>query len=349
MPINQIGDDGAVIGYKPHLEYQKALNVSPTTENTTSNDKNTNYSGEIEYSSTLSAFEQALPSGALNAIEASLNLLERLISSLQKDYSQGNWGEFNDVSTLVSAIKGGSKDFVEKFVEFHSQNINASIIPELIMYISESEERLKTLSFTLKNLYYGQENITVEEAKEIDKTLVAQLKHFEATQEIAKINYFSLAMDATLNRAVSVYTYGVNKECMKIAEIPHKQDSSSVPTSQAGLIKELYGEINNDIHARKTAYTDQQSIEIMQKALYNYYIKRGRTIELYHLFDGRDEEIMIGRKLIERQKAVNNALLNVSRVLNGHTYHLSEMTKLEQEKNFLMNIYSSLNYNTDNL
>ena len=349
MPINQIGDDGAVIGYKPTLEYQKALNVSPTAESIASNDKNTNYSGEVEYSSTLSAFEQALPSSALSAIDASLNLLERLITSLQKDYLQGNWGEFSDVSALVSAIKGGSKDFVTKFVEFHSQNINASIIPELIVYISESEERLKTLSSTLRNLYYGQENITTKEAKEIDKALVTQLKHFEATQEIAKINYFSLAMDATLNRSVSVYTYGVNKECMKIAEIPHKQDSSTVPTSQTELVKELYSEINDDIHTRKTAYTDQQSIEIMQKALYNYYIKRARAIELYHLLDGRHEEIMIGRKLVERQKAVDNALLNVGRVLNGHTYYLSEITKLEQEKNFLMNIYSSLNYNTDNL
>lgn len=346
MPINQIGDDGAVIGYKPNLEYKKSLNGTVTQETTSSDSKDTNYSGEVQYSTTLSAFQSALPSGSLQAINASINLLNRLIDTLQSKYQQGEWGEFSDISAFVMALKNNSRDFADKFVAFHSQNINASIIPELILHLTEAQERLNTVGTTLKALYYGRDNITYEEAAEIDSAFTNQLKQLEAAQDLAKINYYALAMDATLNRTVSVYTYSVNKECMKMAEIVDKPDDLNASLSQAQLIQKLYDEVNADIQNRKSWYNTQQSLEIMQKTLYNYYVKRAETLDLYDLLNGNTEIPLVGRKLVERQKDVDNALLNVARIMNGHVYYSSEITKASKEKNSLMNIYSHLSYNT---
>ena len=55
--INQLEDDGAVIGYKPTLEYNKKSNNNDTSEKEEqSSSSNTDYSGNTTYSQTLTNF-----------------------------------------------------------------------------------------------------------------------------------------------------------------------------------------------------------------------------------------------------------------------------------------------------
>ena len=98
---------------------------------------------------------------------------------------------------------------------------------------------------------------------------------------------------------------------------------------------------------RQIIYDEQQSVEIMQKTLYNYYSKRQEMIELYDLLDNNQSSVFIGQRVQNYQQQLDDAITNVNRSFVGNQYFLSEMVKLEREKYFLKNIYSSFNYNSD--
>lgn len=86
MPINQLNDDGAVIGYKPDLQYKKDRTV--TSDNTDT--ARTNYSGSITYTDTLSGFKDNCPSQALTDIAYVTENLKKLVDKLAKAFKNGN-------------------------------------------------------------------------------------------------------------------------------------------------------------------------------------------------------------------------------------------------------------------
>lgn len=343
MAINQLDDHGAVIGYKPDLQYKKELNqsVSPTEKT-----GDTDYSGQVQYSTTLNEFAENLPSNALGAIDFALNNMKQLVDKLSKSFHNGQWNQYGDISMLLSAVENGNQEYIDAFIERHHTDITGSIIPELIGKIYETQVRLKELSKVMRELYYGRHNITSEEAKEIDTGYLRKMQSYEASGETGKINYLGIAYDSILNRSISMYSYGANKGAMKIAHILNKKDESSADSSKASLIQKMFKEVNSELDYRSSAYEKQQSIEIMRKTLYNYYSARRDIIDLYSLMSQSPESIYFGRKVAEYQYNVDQALDNINRTFAGNQYYLSEIAKLEQEKHFLMNIYATFNYNS---
>ena len=93
MPINQLNDDGAVIGYKPDLQYKKDRTVASSNTDTA----RTNYSGSITYTDTLSGFKDSCPSQALTDIAYVTENLKKLVDKLAKAFKNGNWDKYNDI------------------------------------------------------------------------------------------------------------------------------------------------------------------------------------------------------------------------------------------------------------
>ena len=341
MPINQINDDGAVIGYKPDLQYKKDRTTTSEVSNTTG----TNYSGSITYTDTLLGFESNSPSKSLSDIEFVNSNLKKLVTKLSKAFNNGNWNQYNDISTLLSAVESNNEKYIQDFVDYHYGNINGSIIPELIQDIHDVQTRLDILDKIIKELYYGDENLTLEEIEEIDNTYISKLKSFEASDEKDKINYMAISYDSILCRSISMYAFNINKKAIDISNIIDKQDDVNVNPTKSSLVLKLFDDINEEINYRRSNYNPEQSVEIMQKTLYNYYEKRKNLIDLYDLIDSSDS-MYLKRKVTDYQKQVNDSIKEINKSFIGNQIYLQEKEKLEQEKHYLLNIYAQLNYNS---
>lgn len=343
MSINQLEDDGAVIGYSPTLQYNKEIKSEAEDSKSSSA---TDYSGKVTYSDTVNSFSNNLPSTSFNNIDYVIENMKLLIDKLSSYFKNGNWNQYGEISSLLSAIENNNEEYITEFINYHKNSITGSIVPELIGAIYNTEQRLQILSNVLKELYYGQQTLTTEEIKEIDKTYLEKIKSHEVSDNNAKINYLTLSYDSILNRSVSMYAFSANEQAIDIADVIVTSDNSSTNSSKAPLIKKMFADVNEAIDSRKYSYDKQQSVEIMKKTLYNYYIKRQELIDIYDLFSDNNESVFIGKRIQTYQKQMDDAIANINRSFVGNQYFLFEIVKLEREKHFLKNIYATFNYNS---
>lgn len=341
---DQLYDNGAVIGYKPKLEYQKKKDSS--FDESSSSEVDNASEQKITYSNTLTSFINNSPSMAIENLDFAIESMKTLIDQLSKAFTKGDWNQYGNISSLLSAIESKNNDYIQKFIDYHKDKLDGSIVPELIGLIYDTETRLEILDKLLKTLYYGQESITTEEAKAIDKSYVAKLKSFEVAGETEKINYMALAYDSLLSKSTSMYSFGVNEKAINITEIVDKKQDIHSDVSKLSLVQKLFNESNQGIKSREEAYKSQQDVEIIRKTLYNYYEKRKSLIEVYSLKSDAPDSDFVNQKAIEYAKEVEIAIENINRVYGGNQQHLEQMEQLESEKYFLLNIYGNFSYNS---
>lgn len=342
MSTSQINDDGAVIGYKPNLEYKKDNKATGKVNSSSSQSYNQE---KPSYSTTLNNFSNNLPSKALDDIDYVIQNMKTLIDELSKSFSDGGWTKYNQISALLSAVDNKNNKVINEFIIYHKDLINGDIVPELIGDIYNTQERLEILSQVLKKLYYGTENISTEDAQEKDKVYVEQLRTYETTEQ-SKVNYLSLSYDALLNRSVSIYAYSANKKAIETASIIKNDTIPNTVSTKKSLITDLFTDINQDITDREARYELQQSVEIMQKTLYNYYDKRSKMQDMYDLYTNNSSNFVLMNKVYEYEQNLMDAVTNVNRNFVGNQVHNSEINQLEKEKYELKKIYSELSYNS---
>ena len=343
MSVNQI-DDGAVIGYKPNLNYIKERSGVSLFKDTLTNTSDEDYDDEYEYTDTVNNFIDSCPSQALSDIDYTIENLKILIDKLSAAFKNGQWDKYNEISMLLTAIENNDKKYIKDFIEYHRNDISRSIVPELIHDVYYSKLRMEALNKALKELYYGDENISYEDAENIDNAYISQIKKYEQIDKKEKINYLSIYYDSMINKSVSSHAISVNKKIIDIVDIIDKSDNTNVNPTKVSLIKKIYDEVNDEIKYRDSSYNPEQNIEIMQKTLYNYYVKRKDLIDFYDLINA-SESIYLKRKLCTYRDEVNESIKEVNRAFIGNQIYLEEKQKLEEEKYYLLNIYANLNYN----
>ena len=134
---------------------------------------------------------------------------------------------------------------------------------------------------------------------------------------------------------------------MRISSIVKGTDDSKVQPSNINLIRNLYGEVNAELDSRLQTFNTQQGIDIVEKALYNYYHKRKSTLSLYSLLGNSKASSLFYGKLESKQKDVQESLENIGRTFRAYEVYTSNFDELEREKHFLKDIYSSFNYISD--
>ena len=336
----QLTDNGAVIGYQPRLEYTKEMNQKATSVSGT---KHTDASGAIQYSSTLSGLINNLPGATISDVEYVVGNIKSLIDKLADKFQPGSVEGYDNVTSLVNALAVSDMAYAHQFIEAHKHNINGSVVPELIGHLYSVAERMQVLGDILKELYYGTKDITQREMNEKDADAISRLKSLEASDNRCKINYVAISYDSMLNRAVSTESFAVNKQAIKMSKVPDANVDLTNDASHKKLIGQLYVDVNSDLDYRQEAFEIQQTVEILEKTLYNYYNRRNDYIGLYDICDGQEVSSM-GRRLGEYQRRCSRSLENIVRTLAGSQHYLSQMTELEQEKTNLMRNYSKLNY-----
>lgn len=346
---NQLDDEGAVIGYKPYLEYNKRYSANSNNIDDDASDdtdaSNSDYEDENEYSDTLANFENNLPSEAISNLDFAIESMKTIIDSLSQSFNKGNWNDYNDISSLVNAVNNNNTQYIDEFIDAHKNHISRSIIPELIGGVYNSKTRLERLQKILKELYYGDENLSTDKAEEFDNAHLHQLQTYEKSDK-SKINYLSIMYDARVNRSVSLYAFGANDKAITLSEVVDNDTTEIYDRSRSATIKKLFDEVNDEISYRENVYDNQQNIDIMEKTLYNYYNKRQELLTLYDLFNENSESIFTGDKIVKAQEEMDNIIKNLNASFIGHQYHLKEITDLESEKYHLMNIYAGFGGDT---
>ena len=403
----QLYDDGAIIGYRPQLEYNKELNDTSKTkrrgETTTESDDNYIFSG------CLNGFITNKPSDALKALEYAINNMEMLLdcltdkfvqerngenaiypqnlseleenydlngagtsisskneienvknsqytdpSTYKKQFSAQNkqknmqknakWPKNNDPYVLRSALDAGDTDFVNDFVDYHKYSDDGSIIPELMQNIHGAKENLGHISNNIKEMYYGDVNTDINSAISSDSSYLDTMKNAEKGDFSQIINYPAVFMDSILSKTVQIHAYKDNKDAIEIANVILKRDKGVSLPNNMDLVKHLLDEVNLKLDRRANSYNKIQSIELLQKSLYNYYEKRKYLNDLFELRStgSSSRSKFINNKIEEYADKTREALRDVNRVFKLEQTHLKEIEKLEREKFYVKTIYNNM-------
>lgn len=343
MALNQYtGDDGAVIGYKPDLDYNKDRKTEYDQE-AVQETSNTDITGEYIFSSAVSGFENNTPSKLLNDLGFVISNIQSIIQKFPEYFISKGYGDYDDISMLTAMIAAADEDGIQAYVDYHFKNIQGSIIPELMQNEYEALKRVQRIENRIKYLYYGNENGDTQSFKEIDDGFLEKIHKYESSGMGYKINYPMIAMDSMLNRSLSSYVFDVNKYSIIMGNIP-KNSTEYSKNGSKNTVLSMFDDTVSALEARKKAFGMNQTVEILDKTLYNYYMQRQKLLDLYDLM-GNSESKFLGRQVQNTQMQIEEAVKNVTRIVMGISTHLKEMSSLEEEKLYLMDIYEGLSYN----
>ena len=344
MGQNQLADEGSVIGYQPNLEYVKARNIGTETAEEIQNlGQNTGILDNLgQNTPTCQYFAQYTPSSTIGVLNTVSKELRTLIDNLSQAFADGKWNQYGNIESLLTAIEYGNDEYIQKFVDFHKYNITGSLVPELIYAIYDTNKRIELVAKTLQRMYYNTSDMTEEQMGEIDTVHVKKIAGYENNGQFYKINYVAVSSDALFNKSTSSYAYTVNAACSDLAEIiqaaTHDDYSNA---SKLNTVKKLFLDVNNELDYRVSAYQQYQTVEILEKTLYNYYYKRQELFDLYGLITGGGS-VFLGNEIIKKQSELEQAIQNCNRAYVGNSSHIQELKKLEEEKYYLLNIYGQL-------
>lgn len=346
MPSRNLMDDGAVIGYKPNLEYKKEMNNrKEAVENNTASVFS--FADDTQYSQAITSFENCMPSKALIILDSTVNFINSLIENIVPLFNKGKNGDYSDIAALLTSLRYGNKEISDSFIKYHFDEISGSHVPEIIGELFETSQRIEILSSTLKELFYNDSHITIEDASEKDNTLLKNMKEYEIYGNTHKINYVAVAYDSIVGRSVIVYGNQIKEATSRLSDILFERDDICINPIKMPSVKRLFSELNDEITYRKDVYCHQQSVEIMQKTLYNYYYNREELLDLYELFSGSNGSVAFGSKIQRKQTHMRHVLEEITRSYSGNKYYLDEISKLEAEKCYLRDIYANSNYNLE--
>jgi hypothetical protein len=341
----QLNDEGAVIGYKPDLRYTKDSGDSVEEIQSAAAQY---LNGTLDdHTTTLQNIISNMPADTIASVQESVAYIDEVIRRLKNVFKDGNYKEFSNIEMFIESLNSDNSEYVEKFLNYHMDNIAGSSIPELCYALVNEQKRLRALEKTLKNIYYGSETISDSDIKGQDESYKRLLMTYESEDQKAKVNYLALVYDTKLNKSISSFLIGVKEAVCNIEGVVYKKDPSTyvIGDSIKTIIGDLFQDSNIKIKDRNLFYDMQQNVDTMEKTLYNYYQKRKHLIDFYNLAIDAGEQSYLFGKVPVLDKDLDNAIINVNRTLIGNSYYLESFATLESEKQYLRSISETISYN----
>ena len=336
--VNQLTDNGAVIGYQPNLSYKKDIDNRYNTENINVNEENI-----PEYhSSALVYLAKYTPSNTLNALDFAGNNLELLIKDLAGKFETGEYGNFSNINSLMMAIETQDDAYINDFVDYHSHNIIGSIIPELMKAIYSSSKRINSLKSTMKYLYYGDSNIQTAKTSDIDTKNIRDLAKLEMTDNYWKIDYMKVCLDALFNKNAEYFAYDINRACINLTNVVNSPETTEISSKiDRNFLEKLYSDLNFGLDLRHKNFDSQQNIEILPKTIYNYYYVRQDLQNLYDILENSSSSYLKNKADGYYQDAIS-AIENISKMLVGNKIYIDQLSVQEVDKYLIMNTYKKV-------
>lgn len=252
---------------------------------------------------------------------------------------------YQNIDQLIDANNEKNKPFTKRFADEYD-NPTGSIIPKLINQLSDIEHKLKDLDYSIKETYYGNLNIPLEKAKELDNTYVSNMKIMERNKNNGSINYLTLSFDSLLNKTMSYCVFQDNKSAIKVAKVIDSHEDTQATINDMNILSKLYEDIDKELDIRSRGYQKNEDEKLIQKSMYNYYEKRKYLNDIYSLYRSNPESKFLGRKTMEYVNNLNDAIKNVNRVLLYNQNYLNQITNLEKQKYNIQKISGSISSNS---
>ncbi len=345
MPKQDIQDGGSIIGYRPKLKYEKE---GFQNTDVLSKESKQNITLPTKYTNTLQEFINTCPSSTVKRLIGTSEYMQKLIEKLSDAFPNSTYDKYGSITAYLMSLESDNDEFSMEFLNHHKYDVNGSQIPELIHCIYCNKKRIEQIYGTIKQLYYGNSTMDMLSANEIDDAYIAKLRAYENSNNSHKVNYYALSIDTSLNTIITMHSVGITRLVMKVSNIMNLSDTTSIPSTNMELIKSLLAETNSELDSRLFTYNTQQNSDLITKALQNYYQKRKDALSIYSLINNKNSSSILDAKLSQKQQDVQDALGNVNRVLKATELYTKEFSRLEQEKHFLKDIYSSFSYISEN-
>ena len=267
-PEDQLNDSGAVIGYKPNLEYKKNIDGESKlykNSNSKKNKQEENYYDEngnlvvpdehnprkyvlseninneftqlAPFSKTLKSFIKNSPGKTIDNLISTSKFISDIITRLSDEFNNNQdndtkYDKLCNIEGLINGINSGDKDYVDNFVNKYKNDIKLSQIPEMIYHLQNLVNDIdKTMSY-LKKLYYGDVNIEPNKYKMADDDLIDRLKAQEKTAKsnnnFPNINYLTVGIDSLLNTGINIYCSKLKDKVATFEQVAYVQDDTGI-------------------------------------------------------------------------------------------------------------------------
>lgn len=224
---------GDILTYKPILKSSKVINTSYVEDGKTIYTDAQDIPIE-EYSKSLNALSNALPSDVTTALNKSVSTIEAYINLLDQTISES---KFNDTSfdDYKAALGNNNTDIVEDYIDYHSNNINGNTAVEVYHNLYQLKKEATSFKALFNTITYGNSDISPSKAKSIDDTLVQRLHELEHTEKFNKINYMALNSDVQLNKISGTYADTLRKCASKLYSLTSNEDIDQI-TDNKGCV-----------------------------------------------------------------------------------------------------------------
>lgn len=342
-PRKQLTDNGTVIGYDPKLNYNTETRggESPLSSSNQGYDGD---NGRERYTKLLGNFVKSAPSTSINKLDNLVEKVRKKNEELSKYFVPTRNNKYNDINLLLASYDADNTEYIDEFTSYYRYDISSgTIIPEIMTEIYYASKRIQRVSDTCKKLIYGSSDLSIEDIAKIDAASINKLMEYEKKGEISHVNYFALKYDTYMSRELGWYAGNISSEIdglsILASRAPKEYDYGDV--TKHSYVSMMFSEVNDELDYMRSSYNTHQSLEILDKTLYNYYNKRKRMLDLFDLSSdtGNITAIKFRNKAIDD---VPNALSNVARTFMGCQDYLSEISKYEAEKKDLMSLYKGL-------
>ena len=333
-------DDGSIIGYEPKFTFNKDGHI---IKDESAREILENMAETDSTSETLKNFRESTPSKTIESFSLTKSAINDAISDLADLFDGGNWNKYADISTLLQAISTKDDDYINKFIEYHSDSITGSSIPEIIGGLYEENKRLDLFNDTSNRIFFGDDFFTDEEIKSMNESSYKTLLSFDSNSP-EKINYMAVSFDSQYCKAMELHSVEIRKRALESTEILDSIGYNTSGSLKKSGIKNMFDDLLKKEKWRKSQYSSQQTDENVKKAIYNYYYERKALKDYYDLKEQVTYEAYDVYQMIDDKKRnVERAIANVAKTMLADSHHMKEMTEIRRQKALLRSVYKYAN------
>ena len=318
-------DEKDVIGYRPKLDYRKDSNYKKLVQAVTES-----------ANKDLEMILKSSPGKTIQKLNSVIDNADLLINSVLESADE------KDLEMFYTAITLGKDEYVKEILDLND-TIQGNTSYEVVFLMNLVKDNLKSVVNTLKTLYYGNENITLEQQEEKESIIYQSILSKDGTEDSFGIKYNLLHSDAILNKSIENVGFFVNKAMISFAGILSSGTIAETDSSNEVILSKMFETKKKKNNDRLSVFQQQLDRNLAQKTLYNYYDKRKELIQLDQLCVQSGIEIPLFQNELEnKQLQVDDSIKEVSKFMLFLQTQLSSFETTIKSKEQIRKVYQHL-------
>ena len=336
----QLFQDAEVIAYRPSLEHQKSVR----TETTASPEETTS-----KLTGALASFLQNKPSSTLMALMSALADAETILSFLAKALADDTIAAMSFEAYKV-ALSSGDFSSALPYVEAHRDSIEGKTAVEVHQAIFGAVMELRELKRIQSTLFYGDENITKEQAVAMDQTYEHRLLEFEKEEDNPKINYLALSVDAVLGKTITGYSQVLSGYTKSLASLVTDASFYAPVTKTLAVddtIVTLFQSVSEKNLSDQEGVVRQTKQQVLPRAIYQLAEKRNEVNRILLAKDTLDHASLqrsgiLSKAVSVAREGLLTEMVELTKASISQTIYRDSYLKTLEEKDYYRKIYGSL-------